>query len=230
MKNIERNGRNYIDKQLEAVRKAIASFLPGYTDLRVKRAPLKMVIHKDKEELIVNQLSDGEKCLLALVGDLARRLAIANPSLDDPLNGEGVVLIDEIDLHLHPSWQRSVVENLTKTFPQCQFMLTTHSPQILSHVKPECIWLLRRDKDGFHSSHPEDSYGQDSNRILEDIMGVPSRPPKIQKRLSRLFLEIDRGDIDKAQRTLTSIRKEIGDDPELVKANVLIRRKEIIGK
>lgn len=224
------NKRNYIDIQLQSVRKAIESFLPGFKDLRVQRSPLQMILQKDGEEIVVNQLSDGEKCLLALVGDLARRLAIANPSLDDPLHGEGVVLIDEIDLHLHPTWQRTVVENFERTFPQCQFILTTHSPQILSHVKSESIYLLQRDKKGFRASKPEDSYGRDSNRILEDIMDVPARPLLIKKRLSRLFRLIDEGQIQKAQRAVESIRNDIGDDPELAKADVLIRRKEIIGK
>ena len=67
--------------------------------------------------LDVLQLSDGEKCTLALFGDIARRLAIANPSLDDPLQGDGVVLIDELELHMHTSWQRKVISMLKKTFP-----------------------------------------------------------------------------------------------------------------
>lgn len=81
--------------------------------------------------LDVLQLSDGEKCTLALFGDIARRLAIANPSLDDPLQGDGVVLIDELELHMHTSWQRKVISMLKKTFPNIQFIITTHSPQIL---------------------------------------------------------------------------------------------------
>lgn len=88
------------DQKLEAVRMAITSLMPDFSDLRVKRSPLRMTVTKQGQELIINQLSDGEKCLLAMVGDLARRLAIANPGLDNPLEGEGVVLIDEIELHL----------------------------------------------------------------------------------------------------------------------------------
>lgn len=77
--------------------------------------------------LDVLQLSDGEKCTLALFGDIARRLAIANPSLDDPLQGDGVVLIDELELHMHTSWQRKVISMLKKTFPNIQFIITTRS-------------------------------------------------------------------------------------------------------
>ncbi len=72
---------------------------------------------KDEQTLTINQLSDGEKCTLAMIGDLARRLVLANPHSDTPLYGGGVVLIDEIDLHMHPLWQREIVPILHKVFP-----------------------------------------------------------------------------------------------------------------
>jgi predicted ATP-binding protein involved in virulence len=136
-----RDNPDYRNRQLEAVRQAIYSLLPGFSNLRVRRSPSRMTITKQGQELIVNQLSDGEKCLLALAGDLARRLAIANPGLADPLQGSGVVLIDEIELHLHPAWQRKVIPVLTDTFRNCQFIVTTHSPQVLSQVKPDGIYI-----------------------------------------------------------------------------------------
>jgi predicted ATP-binding protein involved in virulence len=136
-----RDNPDYRNRQLEAVRQAIYSLLPGFSNLRVRRSPSRMTITKQGQELIVNQLSDGEKCLLALAGDLARRLAIANPGLADPLQGSGVVLIDEIELHLHPAWQRKVIPALTDTFRNCQFIVTTHSPQVLSQVKPDGIYI-----------------------------------------------------------------------------------------
>ncbi|MBC6475107.1 MAG: AAA family ATPase [Hormoscilla sp. GM102CHS1] len=134
-KEIEYHIIKYRDVQLEAVRKAIYLLTPEFSNLRVRRSPVRMTVEKKGEELIVNQLSDGEKCLLAMVGDLPRRLAIANPGLSDPLQGKGVVLIDEIELHLHPKWQREIIPALTRTFPNCQFIVTTHSPQVVSHVK-----------------------------------------------------------------------------------------------
>ncbi|NET60897.1 MAG: AAA family ATPase [Symploca sp. SIO2E6] len=139
-----RDDADYRDHKLEAVRKAIAQFLPGFDNLRVRRSPLRMTVTKAGEELIIDQLSDGEKCLLAMVGDIARRLAIANPSLENPLCGSGVVLIDEIELHLHSSWQRSIISSLTDTFPYCQFIISTHSPQAVSHLTSERVYLLRR--------------------------------------------------------------------------------------
>lgn len=222
--------RRYQDPQLQAVRDAVKQFLPGVARLRVRRQPLRMVVDKDDEELIVNQLSDGEKCSLALVGDLARRMAIANPSSRRPLEGTGVVLIDEIDLHLHPEWQRRVVPSLTKTFPHCQFILTTHSPQVINHVRPESLWLLERERGGVTASRPQGAYGLEVGRIFADLMKTPVRPDDIEKLLTNLFRLIEGGELKKAKAKIATIRKRVGDDPDLAKADVLIRRKEILGK
>ncbi len=218
------------DPQLQAVRSATERFLPGFTGLRIRRSPLRMVVKKNREELVVDQLSDGEKCTLAMVGDLARRMAIANPHMNDPLEGEAIVLIDEIDLHLHPAWQRHIIPALTETFPNCQFLLSTHSPQILSHLNRNSIWLLKRTRSGISAKRPEDSYGQEAGRILEDLMDVPARPQKIKDKLTKLFLAIEQGKLKKAERLLNEVQGEIGVDPDLVKADVLIRRKEVLGE
>jgi predicted ATP-binding protein involved in virulence len=225
----------YEDKQLKSVRDAIHSLISEFNNLRVRRSPLRMTVNKtigDKvEELTINQLSDGEKCLLAMVGDIARRLAIANPSLDDPLQGEGIVLIDEIELHLHPQWQHKIIPRLTETFPNCQFIVTTHSPQVLSHVQPENIYILQSTPDGIIASHPESSYGRDSNQILEDYMGTPERPQDIKDKILELFRLIDRNDFVGAKQLRQNIGSEIGfDEPELLRAGVVIKRKEILGK
>jgi predicted ATP-binding protein involved in virulence len=221
----------YRDKQLESVRQAISSLIPSFYNLRVRRSPLRMTVQKQGEELIVNQLSDGEKCLLAMVGDLARRLAIANPSLPDALQGSGVVLIDEIELHLHPKWQREIIPALTRTFPNCQFIVTTHSPQVISQVKPEGIYILEKTDEGVVAKRPESSFGRDSNRILEDLMGVPERPQEIKESLLELFRLIDAGNIEGARHLRQQLTIEIGaDEPEFVKADVLIRRKEILNR
>ncbi|KAM3100867.1 AAA family ATPase [Phormidesmis sp. 146-35] len=95
----------------------------------------------------VRQLSDGERSVLALVLDLARGLSQANPILENSLQGKAVVLIDELDLHLHPIWQRTIVAKLTQTFPNCQFIATTHSPQIVGEVKPPGLSLIVKEGD-----------------------------------------------------------------------------------
>lgn len=226
-----RDNRDYKDQQLEAVRQSIASLLPDFSNLRVRRSPLRMTVTKQGQELIVNQLSDGEKCLLAMVGDLARRLAIANPSLPEPLEGSGVVMIDEIELHLHPKWQREIIPALTRTFPNCQFIVTTHSPQVISDVKPESVYILEATQEGIVAKRPDSSFGRDSNYILEVLMGTPARKEEIKDDLLELFRLIDRGNIDSAKQLRQQIADKIGaDEPELVKANVLLRRKEILNR
>ncbi len=226
-----RDDHNHINPHLEAVRQAIYSVLPGFSNLRIRRSPLRMTVVKNHREIIINQLSDGEKCLLALVGDLAWRLAIANPSLEEPLQGKGVVLIDEIELHLHPKWQREIIPALIRTFPNCQFIITTHSPQVLSHVQPEGIHILENTETGIVVSGAESSFGRDSNSILEDLMEVPERPQEIKDRLSELFKRIDNNNIEGARKLRQSIANQIGEDePEFVRADVLIRRKEIMNQ
>ncbi|MEA5603392.1 AAA family ATPase [Nostoc sp. UHCC 0252] len=221
----------YRDKQLESVRQAISSLIPSFSNLRVRRSPLRMTVQKQGEELIVNQLSDGEKCLLAMVGDLARRLAIANPSLPNSLYGSGIVLIDEIELHLHPKWQRDIIPALTKTFPHCQFIVTTHSPQVISDVKPTEIYILESTDMGVIAKHPESSYGRDSNYILENVMDAPSRREDIKESLLELFRLIDAGNVEDARKLRQYLAAKIGaNEPEFVKADVLIRRKEILNK
>ena len=218
------------DPQLRAVRIATERLIPGFKNLRVRRSPLRIVVEKNEEELTVNQLSDGEKCTLAMVGDLARRMATANPHMPDPLAAEVVVLIDEIDLHLHPAWQRMIASNLPKTFPNCQFLLSTHSPAILGHLDPDSIWMLERTGCGIEARRPSQAYGQAVGRVLEDIMDVPARPIEIGRKLDKLFLAIERGNLQEAKNILRKLKGKIGVDPDLVKADFLIRRKELAGE
>jgi predicted ATP-binding protein involved in virulence len=220
------------DRQLEAIRNAIPIFLPGFSHLRIKRSPLRMVVTKNGQELIISQLSDGEKSLLTIIGDIARRLAICNPALENPLEGEGIILIDEIDAHLHPKWQRGIIPKLEHTFPNCQFFIATHSPQIISDVKSENIYLLQQDAAGeVIAVHPEGTYGRDTNQILEDVMGVSDRPEWTKQELRQLFRLIDSGDLTAARDLKTQLEHRIGpDEPKFARADVLIRRKEILGR
>ena len=214
------------DMQLQSVRTAIEGFLPTFRNLKVKRSPLRMVVDKDDTELVVNQLSDGEKCLLAMVGDLARRMAIANPHLDNALACEAIVLIDEVELHLHPAWQRTLSAALRKTFPKAQFILSTHSPAILSHLKQEDIWVLKRQGTDVLALRPREPYGKAIDRILEDVMDVSARPAEIAGELSKLFLEIERDGPTVARQHWNSLIGRLGTDPALTRADLLIRRKE----
>jgi predicted ATP-binding protein involved in virulence len=151
------------DPHLEAVRAAIEAFTE-FRDLRIRRKPLlRMTVVKHGLELNVAQLSDGERNMLALVGDLAHRLGLLNPMGANPNDGHGVVLIDEIDLHLHPGWQRTVVASLERTFPNCQFIITTHSPQVIGELAAESVMLLR---DCMLLGHAERALGTSVGRHL----------------------------------------------------------------
>ena len=175
---------------------------------------MRMMVTKGAEELALDQLSDGEKCLLALVGDLARRLAIANPTLPDPLTGSGVVLIDEVDL-TDPGWQRMIVPTLRDTFPGCQFLLTTHSPQIIAHVPPQCVFVPAPGGGGIVWGQPGESFGMDTNRVLSEIMGTDERPHDIKARLEALFTLIGDGDLAGAREAAAALR---ADKSELIRA------------
>ncbi len=201
---IKPEGYQFPDIQLETVRKALAMFLPaGFVNLTVRRNPLRMEIQKHGEILTVNQLSDGEKCLIAMIGDLARRMAIANPLLDNPLQGSGVILIDEIDLHLHPEWQRMTITKLSELFPNCQFIISTHSPHVITHVEPENLWLLKQFDNRIVAERPVESYGKNVDRILEDLMGMETtRPDTVYNDIKEIFDSINNNELQHAKQKI----------------------------
>ncbi|WLH33776.1 AAA family ATPase [Pseudomonas sp. FP2196] len=213
------------DRQLTAVRSAIAAFMPGFTNLRVQRKPrLHMAIDKDGVTLNVAQLSQGEKSMMALVGDIARRLAMMNQSLDNPLHGDGIVLIDEVDLHLHPRWQRSLIRQLSETFPNCQFVLTTHSPLVISDAKDVLVYVLN---DGEIHEH-NGLYGLDANQVLLEVMDTDIRNSDVQKRLNRLMECLQDGELKKAKKLFADLSSELPEGHiELAKAALLIRKLEL---
>jgi predicted ATP-binding protein involved in virulence len=228
---IKPDGFQLPDPQLEAVRNALAQFMPEFDNLTVRRNPLRMEVEKQGKRLSVNQLSDGEKCLMALIGDLARRLAVANPARNNPLEGEGVILIDEIDLHLHPKWQRMVVPKLMQVFPSCQFLISTHSPHVITHVEPKSLILLSMTPEGLTARCASESYGKTVERVLEDLMGLETtRPNEVKAALKDIYDKINIGNLDDARDLISKLVERVGEDPDLVKARVLIKRKELIGK
>ncbi len=225
-------GSKQLDTQLEAVRGAIYAFITNFSELKIQRKPqLRMMVTKNAKKIMINQLSNGEKCLLALIGDLARRLVIANPMHDTPLRGKGVVLIDEVALHLHPTWQHMIIPCLLETFPHCQFLMTTNSPHVLTHVPSNNVFLFDNVKEGLKVLRPNEMYGKTSESILKTFMGLEStRPKHIAEDLHQIFIDIQKKELVKAQERIHHLTAQIGDDPELVKARALVRRMESIGK
>lgn len=202
----------YEDYALKAVRTAISTLLPGFSQMAVERKKLSIVVNKENSVLDFSNLSDGEKGIITLFGDIARRLAIANENLGNPLEGNGIILIDEIDLHLHPSWQRKICHALVQTFPNCQFVVTTHSPQILGELKTDEIWLL----NDFNVYRPDSSFGLTSDQILDEVMDVIdgdftlSRDSTVAKRIKDLNLAMETEQFAEAKKIISELETATG--------------------
>lgn len=195
----DRDGKN--QRTLNIVDRAIREFLPGFSDVRVVTEPLRLLVSKQGQQLDLTQMSDGERALLAIMIDLCRRLVLANPELPDPLEGAGVVLIDEIEMHLHPKWQREIVDKLRRTFPRIQFVLTTHSPFLIQSLRDG--ELIRLDIEDADFAEYADRSIED---ITENVMGVPT-PQKSQR-----YLDM----IDAAERYFRLLQEGAGaDDAQL---------------
>jgi len=189
-----------------------------YYDGRYK--DLVVLLDEHGPQLFKN-LSDGQRIMVSLVGDLASRAAILNPHLANAAlrDTPGVVTVDELDLHLHPKWQRRVIRDLKTTFPSIQFIATTHSPQLVGEAQPDEITLL----DGGETTTPPRSFGIDSSRVLEEVMGARSRDQSVEDLLTRLFKLIDDERFDDARRFLADVEAKLGsDDPEVTRARALM--------
>lgn len=141
--------------------------------------------HPDQGKLKVSQLSDGIRNMLALVGDIAYRCYKLNTHHGDraALLTHGIVMIDEIDMHLHPEWQQTVLPDLLKAFPNLQFIVTTHSPQVLSSVDAHCIRRLdwERDEESGRkrmvvNTIEQQTMGVASSDVLANVMGINPVP------------------------------------------------------
>lgn len=216
---------------LNAVKEALSSFMPGFTDWRIRYKPMRMEVQKNGKTLEVNQLSAGEKCLMAMVGDIARRLAMGNPHAPVPRLGDGIVLIDEIELHLHPYWQRMIIGGLLDTFPNIQFFISTHSPQVIGEVFADAnghrIFHLRQTEEGIRYAIPEQAYGRDSNLILDGMMSSDhqelSRNASTSEKLREINRIIDEEQFSEAREQIRELEEKLGGTlPETVGAASLI--------
>lgn len=214
-------------KSIEVLKNAIYHFLPGFSNLQLKQENGKYTFTIDKENttLTVTQLSDGERGILSLVMDIARRLYLASPNIDDPLcEGNAIILIDELDLHLHPSWQRSIIPDLIRTFPNCQFIATSHSPQIIPALEPERIHIINSGE----IIHPDRSLGMDTNWILKYLMEAHDRPDISAKAIAEVEQLIDEVELDEALEKIASWKKEGLDLPEWSVFEARIARFQIL--
>ena len=206
----ERQDLEYVDPELATVR-GLLKQLDSFTAVRSRKPPESgertLYLEKDGADIPFDSLSGGEQAFFLLAADLARRLMLAAPSPYTTLeDAPGIVCIDEIELHLHPAWQRKILKTLMKTFPACQFVVTTHSPQVIGGVEAHHVRLLEPAENGVRTvSQPIASKGRDSNYVLKGILDTPERDDEV----SRLFDEFDRlidaGELDDAGQLLDKL-------------------------
>lgn len=169
---------------LKHVINALSIMMPQFKNIRIERITgVRMLLEKDGITLNVSQLSEGEQVLMALVGDIARRMVMLNPARERPLEGQGIILIDEIDLHLHPEWQQLVIPRLQSVFCNIQFIITTHSPQVLTTVPVKSIRKLSSEIDSETGEiinkveYPDyQTMGLSNSSAISELQDTPSVP------------------------------------------------------
>ena len=222
--------------ELEAVKKALRQcYMSASKAIKnarfsydVKSHELEILIEREDsvEKFPVRMLSDGEKGVISLVADIAYRMALLNPNLlDRVLETPGVILIDEIDMHLHPAWQKKIIGDLISIFPNIQFVVTTHSPSVLVNVPREYVWIL----DSYHLYQPNaKTFGRTVEEILREIMGVNVRPDKILELQHMFDQAIDDGDYKYAKVVLEEMRELLGENAVEVIENQITLDVELI--
>ena len=214
-----RQDPDYQDLALRAVRTAIYASIPAISDLKVCRSPLRLSLMKNGQQLFAEHLSDGERCTLALIGDIARRLAIANPHLEDSLQGDGIVLIDEVELHLYPAGQHSICRLLRNTFPNIQFVLTTQSPVVLGETGKDYN-VFRVGSGG--EVEPRDILFCDANMVLEREMGVSQINSAIKELETLVMLYAMAGELYLTERASARLNALTGGTSEAITEAAMI--------
>lgn len=208
---------------LLSIKNAVIHSLENCTDISFDFEEGRVIVDfEDNISVPFEHLSDGQRTILGLFCDIARRAAILNPHFGGEASEKtkGVVLIDELDLHLHPKWQMNIVEDLRKVFPNIQFICTTHSPILLRSIEKEKIIIL---ENGEQSKSEYFSKGRDVNSILYDFMGVSKRTKEYENKVDNLFGFIDDNNIEEAELILQDLKKDYGEkDSVVIEAQTMI--------
>lgn len=240
IEEIEKNNLDISNNEFTSIRKSIQQAVnhiveknTGWKDIVYKKRAETIVAQNETfGELSLMQLSDGIRNMIGLVADIAYRAVKLNPHLENaPKQTPGIVLIDEVDMHLHPKWQQTVLTDLTKAFPNIQFIVTTHSPQVLSTVKKEQIRILGDNVVSTPSTH---SFGEDSSVLLAELMNVSPLPPLeiVEKRKEYQRLIEDREyESPRAKQLQKELIENYGENSEfIIQTEMLIRRFEALKK
>ncbi len=225
----------------DVVRRAVLACVPGADGIWYDSDSEEIALSISGNPQPFGNLSAGQRVMLALVADLAIRMVTQNNFLvpadvlgpeDEPLprvlaQTPGVVLIDELDVHLHPKWQRGVTGDLKRIFPKIQFLTTTHSPQVIGGVEPQEI--IRLLPDGGHDV-PAQSFGMDTNWILEVLMDADKEEPSVKHGIEAIFNLIAERRLDDAQAQVLELRQRIGNSEMLQRAASTIERIRTINR
>jgi predicted ATP-binding protein involved in virulence len=214
---------------LKHVRKAIATIIaPNARVYFTQTTSAQLMVEWETEtgekiELSLNQLSSGYRNMLALVMDFARRLAQANPQMENPLEAEAVLIIDELDLHLHPTWQQKIIPDLRKVFPNTQIIATTHSPEIVTTVKRHQVKILENYQI---KECPTPTRGRSSSDIVLEVLGLKKPRPDTEesRTLTALFDAIDNDNLGEAKRLRLKLQDWEHFDSDLIRADMQIHR------
>ena len=182
-----------------------------------------------RKAMLLSLLSDGFKEIISIVGDIAYRMAVLNPQLQKDILQEtdGIVLIDEVDLHLHPAWQQKIMKTLTTIFPKVQFIVTTHAPAVINSVDRDHLIILR---DGIPTSASSQTYGKDVNSVLKEIMGAEERPYEVSELFDQFYELLNKKKYDSAGEILDQLDL-LRDfhDPEVANCRVKLKLERIRG-
>jgi len=220
----------YQSQPFRSVKEAWRKLLPeGFTHFTVRKnnaGNLYLLLRKDGIDITDTQLSDGERGLLSLVGAIAMQLSYRTD--ENAFDKPGIILIDEIELHLHPKWQREVIPKLLEIFPLCQFIVTTHSPQVLGGVRDGSVVFLKNSEEGIVAKKcNENLYGMSSNDILETVLGGLERDKDINRRMREFYEALENDDLSEAKTVFDVLKKETN-IPEIETMAMRLRRKEFI--
>lgn len=165
----------------------------------------------ERKAYSLEQLSDGYKSAISLIADIAYRMAMLNPQLLDQilLETPGVVLIDEIDLHLHPEWQHQILHDLMTIFPKIQFIVSSHAPAVIQSCKEGHLVIL---ENGAIQRDRVQAYGRDTNSIMTEIMEVPTRPESIKKQFDEFYDKMNKNQYLLAEEILDKLSSILGED------------------
>jgi predicted ATP-binding protein involved in virulence len=237
---LQRNGK--MRPSYDVVKWATLRCIPEANDLWFDGDRSEIVVSIEHQPIPFSNLSAGQKMMVALIADIAIKVVSQNtkflPAVAD-LNDQtlhpilkqtpGLVLIDEIDVHLHPKWQRRVVNDLQSTFPSIQFVCTTHSPQVIGQIEPESLRIIYEDHQGrIRTITPKQALGMDSSWILENLMAASARDIKIEQDLETIFDAISEENYCQARQLSENLGKKVGEFPELQEATSLLDRLELL--